>query len=149
MTGIPVDHRFENHRNGYKSAWVVRKYGVRLMSELYEHLNPMPFEAAVQMEIELADDLSKIVDVLRRRVEWQFHDAQHATGNDERANLDIVEGGPDHVMLIVDANQPRRPHIREIELNQVVNPSHGCRGFALRGKSREAQVTQHQERDRE
>ena len=57
MTGIPVDHRFENHRNGYKSAWVVRKYGVRLMPELYEHLNPMPFEAALQMESELAEDL--------------------------------------------------------------------------------------------
>jgi hypothetical protein len=57
MTGIPVDHRFENHKNGYKSAWVVRKYGVRLMPELYEHLNPMPFEAAVQMEMELAEDL--------------------------------------------------------------------------------------------
>jgi hypothetical protein len=27
MTGLPVDHRFENHKNGYKSAWVVRKYG--------------------------------------------------------------------------------------------------------------------------
>ena len=57
MTGISVDHRFENHKNGYKSAWVVRKYGVRLMPELYEHLNPMPFEAAVQMEAELAEDL--------------------------------------------------------------------------------------------
>jgi hypothetical protein len=57
MTGIPVGDRFENHRNGYKSAWVVRKYGVRLMPELYEHLNPMPFEAAVQMETELAEDL--------------------------------------------------------------------------------------------
>ena len=57
MTGIPVDHRFENHKTGYKSAWVVSKYGVRLMPELYEHLNPMPFEAAVQMERELAEDL--------------------------------------------------------------------------------------------
>ena len=57
MTGLPVDHRFENHKNGYKSAWVVRKYGVRLMPELYEHLNPMPFRAAAQMEIELAEDL--------------------------------------------------------------------------------------------
>jgi hypothetical protein len=57
MTGIPVDHRFENHMNGYKSAWVVRKYGVRLLPELYEHLNPMPFDAAVQMELELAEDL--------------------------------------------------------------------------------------------
>jgi hypothetical protein len=60
MTGIPVDHRFENHKNGYKSAWVVRKYGVRLMPELYEHLNPMPFDAAVQMELELAEDLRAV-----------------------------------------------------------------------------------------
>ena len=57
MTGLPVDERFENHKNGYKSAWIVRKYGLRLMPELYEHLNPMPFEAAVQMEMELAEDL--------------------------------------------------------------------------------------------
>ena len=57
MTGLPIDHRFENHKNGYKSAWVVKKYGLRLMPELYEHLNPMPFEAAAQMEIELAEDL--------------------------------------------------------------------------------------------
>jgi hypothetical protein len=47
MTGLPVDHRFENQKNGYKSAWVVRKYGLRLMPQLYEHLNPMPFEADV------------------------------------------------------------------------------------------------------
>jgi len=57
MTGLPVDHRFENHKNGYKSVWIVRKYGVRLMPELNEHLNPMPFEAAVQTELELAEDL--------------------------------------------------------------------------------------------
>jgi hypothetical protein len=31
--------------------------GGRLMPVLYEHLNPMPFEAAVQMELELAEDL--------------------------------------------------------------------------------------------
>jgi hypothetical protein len=57
MTGLPVDHRFENHRNGYKSARVVEKYGVRLLPELYEHLNPMPFTAAAQMEKDLAEDL--------------------------------------------------------------------------------------------
>jgi hypothetical protein len=57
MTGLPVDHRFENHKNGYKAARVVEKYGVRLMPELYEHLNPMPFEAAVEMEKDLAEDL--------------------------------------------------------------------------------------------
>ena len=57
MTGLPVEHRFENHKNGYKSAWTVKKYGIRLMPELYEHLNPMPFEAAAQMEKDLAEDL--------------------------------------------------------------------------------------------
>ena len=57
MSGIPPEHRLENHRHGYKSAWTVRRYGVRLMPELYEHLNPMPFEAAVQMEQDLAEDL--------------------------------------------------------------------------------------------
>jgi hypothetical protein len=57
MTGLPVDHRFENHKNGYKSAWVVRKYGLRLLPELFQHLNPMPFEAAAQMEKDFAEDL--------------------------------------------------------------------------------------------
>ena len=57
MTGLPVEHRFENHKHGYKSAWVVEKYGVRLLPELFAHLNPMPFEAAVVMEQELAADL--------------------------------------------------------------------------------------------
>src|SRR6266403_2353493 len=48
MTGLPVDHRFENHKNGYKAARLVRKYGVRLLPDLFEHLNPMPYEYAVQ-----------------------------------------------------------------------------------------------------
>jgi predicted GIY-YIG superfamily endonuclease len=57
MTGLSVEHRFENHKNGYKSAWTVEKYGVRLMPELYEHLNPTPYEAAAQMEKDLTEDL--------------------------------------------------------------------------------------------
>lgn len=57
MTGLPVEERFENHKAGYKAAWVVEKYGVRLMPELYAHLNPMPYEAALQMEMELAEEL--------------------------------------------------------------------------------------------
>jgi hypothetical protein len=57
MTGLPVEQRFENHKKGLKSAWVVRKYGLRLLPELYGFLNPMPFEAAAQMEKDLAEDL--------------------------------------------------------------------------------------------
>ena len=57
MTGLLVEDRFENHKKGQKSAWIVQKYGARLMPELYQYLNPMPFEAAAQMEKDLAADL--------------------------------------------------------------------------------------------
>jgi hypothetical protein len=57
MTGLPIADRFENHKAGYKAAWVVRKYGRQLLPEFYEHLNPMPYDAAAQMEIELAEEL--------------------------------------------------------------------------------------------
>jgi len=57
MTGLAVEDRFKNHKQGRKSASVVEKYGIRLMPELYEYLNPMPFEAAAQMEKDLAEDL--------------------------------------------------------------------------------------------
>ena len=57
MTGLDPTERFQNHKNGYKSAWVVKQYGVRLVPEMYECYNPMPFEAAAQMEKELAEDL--------------------------------------------------------------------------------------------
>ena len=46
-------------RHSIKDAWVVKRYGIRLLPELYAHLNPMPFEAAVQMEIDLAEDLRR------------------------------------------------------------------------------------------
>src|SRR6476620_11691530 len=55
MTGLPVEQRFENHKKGEKSAWVVKKYGLRLMPELFGFLNPMPFEAAAPMEKDLAE----------------------------------------------------------------------------------------------
>jgi hypothetical protein len=59
MTGLDPVERFENHKKGKKAARVVQIYGVRLMPELYEVFNPMPFEAAVLMEQELAEDLRK------------------------------------------------------------------------------------------
>jgi hypothetical protein len=57
MTGIPPLERFQNHKDGYKGSRYVQKYGERLLPELYEHLNPMPYEAACQMEKDLAGDL--------------------------------------------------------------------------------------------
>ena len=57
MTGLEPEERFANHQRGIKAAWAVKQYGIRLLPEFYAHLNPMPFEAAVQMEVDLAEDL--------------------------------------------------------------------------------------------
>jgi len=59
MTGLTPEERFGNHKQGIKSASVVKRYGLRLLPEMYAHLNPMPFEAAVQMEQDLAEDLRR------------------------------------------------------------------------------------------
>jgi hypothetical protein len=54
MTGLDPDVRFDKHKAGIKANKYVRKFGLRLMPELYEWYNPMPYEAALDMEIELA-----------------------------------------------------------------------------------------------
>src|SRR5687768_3186249 len=59
MTGLNPEERFANHKAGVKAAWVVKRYGVRLLPELFAHLNPMPFEAAARMEVDLAEDLRR------------------------------------------------------------------------------------------
>ena len=57
MTGVSPEERFQNHKAGHKASHYVQTYGVRLLPELFEHLNPMPFEAACQMEKELSEEL--------------------------------------------------------------------------------------------
>lgn len=57
MTGLTPEERFANHKAGIKASGFVERYGVRLLPELYEHLNPMPYDAAAQMEQDLTDDL--------------------------------------------------------------------------------------------
>jgi hypothetical protein len=59
MTGLTPKERFANHKAGIKDSSLVKRYGIRLLPELYEHLNPMPYAAAVQMEIDLAEDLRR------------------------------------------------------------------------------------------
>ena len=59
MTGLTPEERFANHKAGIKHAPMARRHGIRLMPELYVHLNPMPYEAAVQMEEDLAEDLRR------------------------------------------------------------------------------------------
>jgi len=59
MTGLTPEERFANHKAGIKDSSLVKRFGIRLLPELYAHLNPMPFEAAVQMEMDLAEDLRR------------------------------------------------------------------------------------------
>lgn len=59
MTGLKPKERFANHKSGVKAASLVKGYGIRLLNELFEHLNPMPYEAAAQMEMDLAEDLRR------------------------------------------------------------------------------------------
>jgi hypothetical protein len=59
MTGLTPEERFANHKAGVKAAGVVRRFGERLVPRLYEHLNPMTYEKAKEMEVLLADSLRK------------------------------------------------------------------------------------------
>ncbi|MEP7207923.1 MAG: hypothetical protein ABI920_13365 [Casimicrobiaceae bacterium] len=53
MTGLLPDERFDKHKAGVKANRFVQRYGLRLMPELYEVYNPMPYRAAQEMEVEL------------------------------------------------------------------------------------------------
>jgi hypothetical protein len=54
MTGLDPDVRFDKHKAGIQSNRYVFRYGLRLLPELYECYNPMPYDAARDMEVELA-----------------------------------------------------------------------------------------------
>jgi hypothetical protein len=60
LTGLLPEERFANHKAGVKASAIVKRYGLRLIPELFMHLNPMPFDAAVVMERDLADDLRRV-----------------------------------------------------------------------------------------
>ena len=59
MTGLTPEQRFQNHKQGVKAAGIVRRCGERLVPRLYQHLNPMPFAKAQEMEVLLAESLRK------------------------------------------------------------------------------------------
>jgi len=57
MTGLTPEERLREHRSGNHSARFVKKYGVRLLPDLYKRFNPMPYNLAAVMEVELARQL--------------------------------------------------------------------------------------------
>ncbi|MEO5883707.1 MAG: hypothetical protein ABIQ06_14925 [Caldimonas sp.] len=54
MTGLDPDLRFDRHKAGVQANRYVQEYGLRLVPSLYAVYNPMPYEAAREMEVELA-----------------------------------------------------------------------------------------------
>ncbi len=57
MTGLPLDERFRRHKEGKQSSRIVRKYGVRLAPEYYEHIRPMTYRDALKKEASWAEEL--------------------------------------------------------------------------------------------
>ena len=60
MTGLDPDTRFDQHKAGIKANKYAMKYGLRLMPEIYESLNPMPYGDAQYMEVDLAIRLQSL-----------------------------------------------------------------------------------------
>ena len=54
MTGLSPDDALRQAQGRHPANRFVRQYGLRLLPELYECYNPMPYEAARDMEVELA-----------------------------------------------------------------------------------------------
>ena len=54
MTGLDPDVRFDKHKAGIQSNRYVRDFGLRLLPALYAVYNPMPYDGAREMEVELA-----------------------------------------------------------------------------------------------
>ncbi len=53
MTGLDPDLRFDKHKAGIQANSFVREWGLHLLPQLYERYNPMPYQAAREMEVEL------------------------------------------------------------------------------------------------
>ncbi len=53
MTGLDPDVRLDKHKAGIQANSFVRDYGLRLLPGLYAMYNPMPYDAAREMEVEL------------------------------------------------------------------------------------------------
>ena len=54
MTGLTPEERFAKHKAGIRANRYVQRFGLRLLPRLYAYANPMPYQAARDMEVELA-----------------------------------------------------------------------------------------------
>jgi len=57
QTSRDPDLRFDQHKAGYKASGAARRFGVRLLPDFVEHLNPMRRWEALDLEAALAEAL--------------------------------------------------------------------------------------------
>ena len=57
MTGLDPDVRFDKHKAGIQSNRYVQEFGQRLLPKLYELYNPLTYDEARSLEVELGIDL--------------------------------------------------------------------------------------------
>lgn len=55
QTSRDPDWRFDQHKAGYKASSAVRRFGVHLLPEMVEHLNPLHAWESLELEAALAD----------------------------------------------------------------------------------------------
>lgn len=59
QTSRDPDWRFDQHKLGYKASGAVRRFGLHLLPDLVEHLNPMQQWESLEIEATLADAFRK------------------------------------------------------------------------------------------
>lgn len=59
MTGLTPEERYRRHKEGIQANAFVRDHGWRLRKTNYAWLNPMTYDEAVRMEVELARRLRR------------------------------------------------------------------------------------------
>ena len=59
VTSHDPKKRFKQHKDGYKSSRIAKKYGKYLMWKKFRHLNPVPSNEAEKRERELATELRR------------------------------------------------------------------------------------------
>ncbi len=57
MTGLDPDVRFDKHKAGIQANRYVTQFGQRLLPEIYELYNPLTYDEARSLEVELGIDL--------------------------------------------------------------------------------------------
>ena len=58
-TSRDPDLRFDQHKTGYKASRWVNRFGLWLLPDLVEHLNPLARWEAVELEAALAEELRR------------------------------------------------------------------------------------------